>query len=645
VRRVVAGEAHLFEELVFRHYNLVFGVCYGRTGNKEDSEDLVQEVFLSCFQSLAHIEDPAKLQHYLARSARNCAVNLMKRKSIGLKAHEAYQQNEPHDMSALRAQVQEEDATELREMLRRRLATLPDKSREVISLYYFNEMTTSEIALLLDVNEPAVRKRLEYGRNVLRVSLEREIKPAIQTPDERKKSIAVILGALPFSPIGLVDQSKPGTEAAAPILPPATPTIGGVKWLTISSALMIIGAILVPLFLRSFESQAPELQPPDQGHATVSVAESSEVINGENVSPPSEVPVIPTEDEPKLIGGLTTIQVGPPPAAVRDEQLQLLQDVGEALSTAHDVVVRIGGEASRGPGDLMFLEGNVISAVPMLAEMIESGEVVPLDGYLGDADFDKSDFFPNLWNGVSHDGKVWAIPVLVDSWALALNTRLITPALAEFESADWPAIFDITLDHAPAEPLVGIRFPAGLVWDTLFYARGGSYGSLNAAGSPAWQEAETDFHSLVLASKNLFQDSPIFFNDLPAAIVRDGTTNSTAFVNLSNESDAWITVAPKTNTPIPTAGYSVAAIRKTTPEKERAAWEYIKELLKPERMLRAARENHVTPFRESVAARIDDPNQQAFIRQVRNMKFSSPNKNLGDIGTKRADVLSSIVGD
>ena len=123
------------EETVRRYSDMVYRLAFARTGNTADAEDVYQEVFLRYLRSDPQFTSEEHRKAWLLRVT-------------------------------LEAPSPEGEA--LWEELRR----LPDKYRTVLHLYYYEDMTTEEIARLLDRSPATVRSQLMRGRDRLRVLLE-----------------------------------------------------------------------------------------------------------------------------------------------------------------------------------------------------------------------------------------------------------------------------------------------------------------------------------------------------------------------------------------------------------------------------------------------------------------------------------------
>lgn len=101
INRIRSGDKGTFEELVKRHYKDVFAYCYRRTGNREDAEDLTQEVFLKLVKAIYKYRHTGKFRNFIftiAAWAVLAAVNLiLTTVYFGWEGAEAYWQEQRSD--------------------------------------------------------------------------------------------------------------------------------------------------------------------------------------------------------------------------------------------------------------------------------------------------------------------------------------------------------------------------------------------------------------------------------------------------------------------------------------------------------------------------------------------------------------------
>ena len=144
-------------ESIYRSYSQdVMNVAYFYTGNQEDAEDVMVDVFLSIMARPPKNE--ANLKSYLFRSAMNKSFDLRKRR-----------RPDPLE-TEIAAPV---DQTPQQAFLVSAIAKLPLKYREVLVLRFVEEMPEAEIASFLRLSLSAVKKRVQRGKEKLKKELER----------------------------------------------------------------------------------------------------------------------------------------------------------------------------------------------------------------------------------------------------------------------------------------------------------------------------------------------------------------------------------------------------------------------------------------------------------------------------------------
>lgn len=168
VARVVAGDAALFEILMRRHNQRIYRAVRAILRSDDETEDVMQQAYLNAYQHLDQFAGDAQFSTWLTRIAVNEALRRRKRRRFGDEGDDAVislVQDEAPDP--------EEQATtaELRDVLEREIAALPESYRLVLMMRDVEGMSTAETASSLDVSEDVVKTRLHRGRTMLRDNL------------------------------------------------------------------------------------------------------------------------------------------------------------------------------------------------------------------------------------------------------------------------------------------------------------------------------------------------------------------------------------------------------------------------------------------------------------------------------------------
>jgi len=166
VQQMQQGDLQAFDTLYARYKNEAFRTAYLITGNQSDAEDLTQEAFVTCIQSINTLKDGSRFRPWLLKTLTRSAWKYCKKQKRETPVAEFFEAGEQGE-SALSALLH----TDEQKQLQHALYMLDEKRRTVIVLYYFNEMSVKEIAKTLGVLEGTVKSRLFSARRHLRQAL------------------------------------------------------------------------------------------------------------------------------------------------------------------------------------------------------------------------------------------------------------------------------------------------------------------------------------------------------------------------------------------------------------------------------------------------------------------------------------------
>jgi len=133
------------------------------------AEDIVQEVYISYYKNLSKFEYKASLKTYLYRITVNkCHDSLRRQKNKvfpGLFTSLLISKYTPESVT-----IKNEDSNELiKEVL-----ALPVKYREVVLLFYYQELTLLEISIVLRCSQNTIKTRLYRAKNLLKSNLSQD---------------------------------------------------------------------------------------------------------------------------------------------------------------------------------------------------------------------------------------------------------------------------------------------------------------------------------------------------------------------------------------------------------------------------------------------------------------------------------------
>lgn len=152
IARVLAGEREAFHVLLQRHNAPVFATLRRLLAQREDAREVLQETWLRAYQNLARLRDPGHFRTWLL----TIALNLARARHRRVPEH-GLAPGDEHEPSAEDADGGRLEELEELSLLRRRMAELPARQREVVDLRVNHELSHAEIARLLAISEQASR--------------------------------------------------------------------------------------------------------------------------------------------------------------------------------------------------------------------------------------------------------------------------------------------------------------------------------------------------------------------------------------------------------------------------------------------------------------------------------------------------------
>lgn len=161
------GKSAAFEEIYSRYWFKIYRIALNQTGNKEEAEELVQDVFLSIWNRRA-VSVIKKLDLYLVVSVKNRVYDFI-RSQINFRK---YQEHIIFKEIDFHFDTEEfVNYTELANAVEKVLSLLPEKSMTIFKKSRFQNMNTREIASQMQLSEKAVEYHITKSLKFLKEKL------------------------------------------------------------------------------------------------------------------------------------------------------------------------------------------------------------------------------------------------------------------------------------------------------------------------------------------------------------------------------------------------------------------------------------------------------------------------------------------
>lgn len=178
VSRAKDGDTRAFDALILKYGDKLYGMVFNMTNHKEDTHDLLQDIFARAYQSLRKFKGNSTFYTWIYQIAVNQTLNFLKkrkrRSAYSLNDEESGIHQDPAMIDTTRDANPEERSriAELQKKLNEAMMKLSEAHRMVVTMHDIQGMPHGEIASVLSVSEGTVRSRLHYAHLQLQSSLQ-----------------------------------------------------------------------------------------------------------------------------------------------------------------------------------------------------------------------------------------------------------------------------------------------------------------------------------------------------------------------------------------------------------------------------------------------------------------------------------------
>lgn len=170
MQEVAQKDLLAFQKLVRRYKRMVINVCFRLTGDRENAEDVAQEVFFRVYQKAKTFRGRSRLSTWIYRVAVNLSLNYNRNQNNFLQTSDPESRQEvpaPHFNSPDTILENKED----RKLIKKALDSLPEKQRTAFILHHWEGLSYQEIAEILKSSLSAIESRIHRAKRSLKDAL------------------------------------------------------------------------------------------------------------------------------------------------------------------------------------------------------------------------------------------------------------------------------------------------------------------------------------------------------------------------------------------------------------------------------------------------------------------------------------------
>ena len=207
VSRAKSGDEQAFAELMRAYYAFVYRIVIKVVDNPHDAEEVVQDAFLNAYRGLAQYEDRTKFRSWLAKIARNRALNWQRAQRVDTVSINDVSEGTLRAVDTPEEQLIRDEQIEL---VRRAMSTLSQKDRDIARSYYLDGASYDELTRTHGLSYKAISFRLSRAKRILAKRLQYLLTVVFVPPAINLKQIstegftAMKIGTVPKITVGVI---------------------------------------------------------------------------------------------------------------------------------------------------------------------------------------------------------------------------------------------------------------------------------------------------------------------------------------------------------------------------------------------------------------------------------------------------------
>ena len=175
LQQIMTGNVRAYAILVEKHKEMVFSIALKILHNREDAEEIAQDVFVKAYQSLANFKNEAKFSTWLYRIVYNTAISKVRKKKVELSPLDDATINNYSDDTSENQFLLSDDPDRF-ELLQKALQSLPEDENVIVSLFYQNDSSIEDISSVTGLTVANVKVKLHRIRKKLYTEMQRLMK-------------------------------------------------------------------------------------------------------------------------------------------------------------------------------------------------------------------------------------------------------------------------------------------------------------------------------------------------------------------------------------------------------------------------------------------------------------------------------------
>ncbi len=172
ISRVLQGDQQVFAELVKRYRHFVFTIALRYTANREDAEEIAQDVFVKAYRSLADFRRDSKFSTWLYTITTNTCSSFLRKKKMAI--HSLANEKTFELANSAESTINGKEAGQKfkEALVNRAICLLNADDATILTLFYKGEQSLEEIGQIMGITSNTAKVKLHRARRRLKEKLE-----------------------------------------------------------------------------------------------------------------------------------------------------------------------------------------------------------------------------------------------------------------------------------------------------------------------------------------------------------------------------------------------------------------------------------------------------------------------------------------
>ncbi len=169
VEKSMAGDTQAFTALMQQYQNLALGYAFSKLGDFQLAQDVVQDSFVIAYHKLDSLEKPDSFPSWIRGIVHHRCHRMFRTQAQNQRLHSAKSQDEMTDFPTHETAPESElNLAQQKALLLEAVRKLPEKQREIVTLFYLEEQSQAEVANFLGIPVSSVNNHLYKARQTIK---------------------------------------------------------------------------------------------------------------------------------------------------------------------------------------------------------------------------------------------------------------------------------------------------------------------------------------------------------------------------------------------------------------------------------------------------------------------------------------------